>query len=239
MKVLLVILFNIVGFSVFAQQPIAVNDPEAKVRTLSGSFSAITVSDGIELYLSSGAEESLAVSFSDEKYEERFKTEITGDVLKIYYDNNGINYSDNKRRKLKAYVSFKVLEKLTASGGATVKLPVGITVGNLAMKFSSGAEFNGEVKADDLSVDQNSGAEINLSGSASSIKIDVSSGAIFKGYEFKTDFCTAKASSGAEIRISVDKELNARANSGGGIHYKGTAVIKDINITSGGFVKKA
>ena len=239
MKILFFVLSSIFGFGVFAQQPVTIDDPQAKVRPLNGSFSGITLSDGIELYLTSGTEESLAVSFSDEKYDERFKTEIVGDVLKIYYDNNGINYSDNKRRKLKAYVSFKTLKKLSASGGATVKLPVGITVGNLAMKFSSGAEFNGEVKADDLSVDQNSGAEISLSGSASSIKIDISSGAIFKGYEFKADFCTAKASSGAEIRISVDKELNARANSGGGIHYKGTAVIKDINISSGGFVKKA
>ncbi len=239
MKILLVVLSIIFGFSVLAQQPVTLDDPNAKARTLTGPFSAISLSDGIELYLTSGTEESLAVSFSDEKYEERFKTEVVANVLKIYYDNNGVNYSDNKRRKLKAYVSFKTLEKLTASGGSSVKLPVAITVGNIEMKFTSGAEFDGEVKGKDLSIDQNSGSVIKMSGNSSSIKIDVSSGAIFKGYELKTDYCTAKASSGAEVRISVDKELNARANSGGGIHYKGTAVIKDINISSGGIVKKA
>ena len=62
---------------------------------------------------------------------------------------------------------------------------------------------------------------------------------IFKGYEFTTDYCDAKVSSGGDVRISVGKELTAKANSGGGIHYKGTAVIKDINISSGGVVKKA
>jgi hypothetical protein len=33
--------------------------------------------------------------------------------------------------------------------------------------------------------------------------------------------------------------LNAKANSGGGIRYKGNAVIKDLNVNSGGVVKKA
>jgi hypothetical protein len=160
-------------------------------------------------------------------------------ILKIYYDNNGINYSSNSRRKLKAYVSFKTLDKLSASGGASVKLPVAVTVNDLDIKFTSGAVFEGEIKAKNISVDQNSGSVVNMSGSAEKINVETSSGAIFKGYGFSTEYCTAKASSGAEVRVSVEKELSAKANSGGNIHYKGTAVIKDINISSGGVVKKA
>ena len=160
-------------------------------------------------------------------------------VLKIYYDSKGINWSDNNRRRLKAYVSFKTLEKLMASGGADVKLPAAINVNNLDMKFTSGAYFNGNIKATKITVDQNSGSDMNISGSADKVTIDVSSGASFKGYEFAVDYCEAKASSGGGVRISVQKELSAKANSGGGIHYKGSAVIRDIDISSGGIVKKA
>ena len=71
------------------------------------------------------------------------------------------------------------------------------------------------------------------------IDIEVSSGAIFKGFDFAVDYCNAKASSGGAVRIAVQKELSAKANSGGGIRYKGDAVIKDIDISSGGIVKKA
>lgn len=238
MKILLALLCSAFSFSVFAQNT-TVDDPNAKVRELSGSFSAITVSDGIALILTSGTQESLAVSFSDEKYESKFKTEVEDGVLKIYFDNKGINYNDNKRRQLKAYVSFKTLEKLTASGGASVKLPLAVSVGNIEMKFSSGSLFEGEIKAKELDLDQSSGSVVTMSGSAEKIELKASSGAIFKGYDFTTDYCEAKASSGGEVRISVGKELSATASSGGGIHYKGSGVIKDVNISSGGVVKKA
>lgn len=239
MKILFVLLSTLFSYSVFAQDAKTVDDPNAKPRTLNGSFSAITVSDGIELYLTAGTEESLAVSFADEKYESKFITEVVDGVLKIYFDNKGINYNDNKRRQLKAYVSFKNLEKLQASGGANVKLPVAVTLNSLDLQFTSGALFTGEVKAKEISVDQNSGAVITLSGNAGKLGVEASSGAIFKGYDFTSDVCNARASSGGEVRISVDKELSAKASSGGSIHYKGTAVIKDINISSGGAVKKA
>lgn len=239
MKFLSILLLTVFSIGIAAAQPAIVNDANAKIRQLNGSFTAISVTDGIALYLTAGTEESLAVSSSDEKYDEKFKTEIENGVLKIYYDNKGLNWSDNNKRKLKAYVSFKTLEKLTASGGALVNLPSPVTLNNLEMKFTSGSLFEGVVKAKEITVDQNSGSAINMTGNAEKIKIDVSSGATFRGYDFKVDYCDAKASSGGGIRISIEKELSAKANSGGGIHYKGAAIIKDIDINSGGIVKKA
>ncbi|MEO6668244.1 MAG: head GIN domain-containing protein [Ferruginibacter sp.] len=238
MKILFILLTTVLSLSAFAQKSSTLVDPNAKPRSLNGSFTAITVTDGIDLYLTAGTEESLAVSFADEKYEEKFKTEVEDGVLKIYFDNRGINYSDNNRRKLKAYVSFKTLEKLTASGGANVKLPTAISVNNFEMKFTSGSLFEGEVKAKEITLDQSSGSVVTISGSSDKITIEASSGAILKGYAFTTDYCNAKTSSGGEVRISVGKELSAKAHSGGGIHYKGTAIIKDIDISSGGVVKK-
>lgn len=239
MKYLFILFTAFLSSVSFAQQATVVNDPHAHQRTLNASFSAITVTDGIELYLSASQEESLAVSYSDEKYAPYFKTVVENGVLKISYDNNAINYSDNNRRRLKAYVSFKMLDRLTASGGANVKIPTAITVNDLDLKFSSGSVLAGTINGKSISVEQNSGSEITVSGTAGKINIDVSSGAMFKGFDFAVDYCNAKASSGGSVKIAVQKELSAKANSGGGIRYKGTAVIKDIDISSGGIVKKA
>ena len=101
------------------------------------------------------------------------------------------------------------------------------------MKFASGSVSEGTVKGKEISIDQNSGSVVTMSGSAEKIILVATSGAIFEGYEFIGTFCEAKASSGGEISVSVNKELSARASSGGGIRYKGTAVIKDINVSSG------
>ena len=239
MKKLFLSLITFIAVAAFAQDKIVIADANAQKRTLNASFTGISVSDGVDLYLTQGDEESVAVSASDEKYMERFKTEVENGVLKIYYDNKGINWSSNDKRKLRAYVSFKTLQKLNGSGGADVKIQGTMDVENLDIKFTSGSAFNGKLKAKALTVEQNSGSSINISGNADKITIDVNSGAIFKSYDLAVDYCDAKASSGGGIRITINKELSAKANSGGGVKYKGDAVIKEINVNSGGSVKKA
>ncbi len=238
MKKLFLAVLVFAGLSVAAQEK-TFNDAGAQKRTLSGSFTAISVSDGVDLYLTQGSEESIAVSASEEKYMERFKTEVVNGTLKIYYDYKGINWAANDKRKLKAYVSFKTLEKLHASGGADVDVQGNVNVSGLEMKFTSGSSFEGKLAAKDLTVEQNSGSSVNISGSAGNIKVNVSSGAVFKGFDLTVDYCDAKATSGGGVRITINKELNAKANSGGGIKYKGGAVIKELDVNSGGSVKKA
>lgn len=230
---------SIFSFAVTAQQSTVISDPDIKSRKLNSSFSAISVSDGIELYLSQGNNESIAVSFSDAKYEERFKTIVVEGVLKIYFDNNGLNWNVSRKRKLKAYVSYKTLRKLKASGGAHVIVPVPVKVEDMEMYFTSGSLFTGNVTAKELDILQNSGSVIEISGIAQKINIKTASGAMFKGYKLMVDYCIAKAASGGTIRLSINKELDAKANSGGAIHYKGSAVIKEVSVSSGGIVKRA
>lgn len=239
MKKLFLSLVTLITVAAFAQDKTVIADANAQKRTLNASFTGINVSDGVDLYLTQGSEESVAVSASEEKYMERFKTEVENGILKIYFDNKGLNWAVNDKRKLKAYVSFKTLEKLHASGGADVKMQGGLDANNLDIKFTSGSAFNGKLIAKELTVEQNSGSAINISGTADKIKIDISSGAVFKGYDLAVEYCDAKASSGGGIRITINKELSAKATSGGGVKYKGDGVIKEINVNSGGSVKKA
>ena len=237
MKKLLLSLIALSSFRAFAQDA-PPQDPNALVRDLSAGFSAITVTDGIDLYLTQGQTESLAVAASDEKYLTRLKTEVQGGTLKIFYDDKGINFAFNEKRKLKVWVTFKNIDKLVASGGSTVKTGSAIDADKLDMRFTSGSHFTGKINVKELSVDQNSGSGMTVSGTANKITVEGSSASIFKGYDLAVDYCDAKASSGASVHITINKELNAKANSGGGIKYKGTALIKDVNISSGGVVKR-
>ncbi len=239
MKNLFLSLIAFVTISVQAQKNDVINDIDAEKRTLTSSFTGITITDGIVLYLTQSDEEAIAVSASEQKYLEHFKTEVEGGILKIYFDTKSIKWPLNEKRKLKAYVSFKTLEKLFASAGANVKMQNDLNAADLNMKFTSGSAFNGTINATTLSVDQNSGSTINISGKAKNFAVEVSSGAVFKGFDLVVDICEAKASSGGGIKVTINKELSAKANSGGGVTYKGEAVIKEINVNSGGSVKKA
>ena len=237
MKKLLGSLITVLSLTAFAQDTKVINDANATTRSLNGSFTAISVSSGIDLYLSHGNEESLAVSASDQKHMDRFKTEVVNGTLKIYYDNKGVTWK-SENRKLKAYVSFKTLQRLNVSAGSEAVVNGSINADDFIVDVSSGAYFKGTINAKTISADVSSGASINISGKSDTLKVDVSSGAEFKGYDLVTDYCDASASSGAGVRVTINKELNAKASSGGDIHYKGAALIRDIKTSGGGSVKK-
>ena len=238
MKKLLFLFLLFAGINVNAQQTKIISDANAKQGTINGTFTAVNVATGVQLYLTQGNETALVVSVSDEKYEERLKTEVVDGVLKIYLDYKGISWLKDKNRKIKAYLSIKTLEGLTATSGADVILVNSLAVTDFKMTVTSGAAVNGEIKAGSLKVDQNSGSNINISGSVANFKIDVSSGAHFKGYDFVAENCTATVTSGAHADITITTTLEASANSGGKIQYKGNASVKNLSVNSGGSVKK-
>lgn len=221
----------------FAQKKTVINDKNAEPRNVKG-FHAIRVSDGIDLYLSYG-DEAAAVSASEIKYRDRIKTEVENGVLKIWYDRDNFNQMIfTNSRNLKAYVSYKQLDAITASAGSDVRVD-GVIKGNtLVMKISSGSDFKGNVDVNDLEVDQSSGSDIEIGGKANRVSIEASSGSDFDGYNLIAEVCTAQCSSGSDITITVNKELKAKASSGSDIHYKGNASQVDITKSGGGSVKR-
>src|SRR6187549_2198510 len=108
-----------IAVTAMAQKSV-INDPNAAVRTINGSFNAIKISGGIDLYLSQYSTESVAVSATSEKYREHIKTVVENNVLKIFYDGGNSWPSGNK--KLKVYVSFKDLELLDVTGACDVEV---------------------------------------------------------------------------------------------------------------------
>ncbi len=205
-------------------------------RTVS-AFTGISVATGIEAELTQGSEDAVSVSVSDDKYLEGLKTEVVNGVLKIYYDNKTKNNNFDKHRKMQVFVTYKSINKLSGSSGASIKATNTINGAALSLDMSSGAQFNGDLKTTDLTIDQSSGAISKVSGNATSVKADISSGSIFTGSDLTSDNCKVSASSGAVLKIGVSTKLTARASSGGVVNYKGSPEV-DKSVSSGGVVSK-
>ncbi len=233
----LVVAFTLLTSGLLHAQNKTFNDPNAESRQVQG-FHGVKVSNGIELHITEGSSESVAVSASTEEYRSKIKTEVSNGVLKIYYDNNNWNNWSAKGKNLKAYVSYKQLDLLNASSGADIIAEGKLRSNSLSMDLSSGADFKGAVEAATMEIEVSSGADIDISGSVKDLKVSVSSGADFKGFDLMTETCKADASSGGGISVSVSKDLSADASSGGGIHYKGDATISRFSKSSGGSIKK-
>lgn len=233
-KLSIALLFAGIAAGVSAQKTI--NDPNAEKRPASG-YHAIEVSGGIDLYLSYG-EESVAVSASETKYRDKIKTEVENGVLKIYFGyEKGIRI-DMGNHKLKAYVSYKNLDRLVGSGGSDIRVDGSVKVTSLELRVSGGSDFYGKVDAGNLKLQASGGSDVEISGQAKELDIDASGGSDVKGYELSTDICNVEASGGSDIYITVNRELSASASGGSDIYYKGNASVKEVKSSGSSSVKK-
>ena len=201
-------------------------------------FHAIHVSTGIHLFLTQGKEKGVAVSASQPEYRDRKQTEVKNGVLHIYYDTEKWKWFDMHGKELRVYVSCVTLDGLEASSGAKVEVDGTIKSDNFTMEFSSGAKFSGKVQASDLKVEQSSGAQSTISGTAGHLRASATSGSHLHGYDLVAGVCDVSANSGGGIDISVEKEMEVSAHSGGRIRYQGAGVIKEVHTSSGGSVSR-
>ncbi len=225
--------------TILAQDKI-VYDAYAEKRSVA-SFHAVRVSHGIELLLSQGNEEALAVSADEKELREAVKTEVVDGELRIYIKQDlekWWNQLKRKGRNVKAYVSFKNLDRFDGSSGSRTSINGSLNTNKLNINLSSGARLNGRIKGDDVKVDVSSGAVTDIDGEVQNLDVNTSSGAHFYGYDLTATTCEADASSGSKIQLSVNKEMKASASSGGGINYKGDAAQTHVSTSSGGKIRK-
>ena len=241
-----------------AQQPKnIVHDPNAVVRNLSG-FKEIEVSGGINLYLSQGASDAVAVSVDDAKNIDKIKTEVKNGVLKIFIENGSWNGWSWKNKKIKAYVTAKIIERIDASGACSVILTDKVSTTDLRMFLSGASSCKGDLAATTAKFDiagassfkgsltaatslklYISGASVvSLTGAATTANIDVSGASNFKAYSFFIDDCKAEASGASSLSISVKKELEAEASGASSIRYTGSPNVKKSETSGASSIKK-
>lgn len=235
MKKISILLLLAGSFSAAMAQK-TINDPNAEKRTVS-SYHGVSVGGGIDLYLSPGSE-SVAVSASETKYRDLIKTEVKDGILTIWYDYKNSDKSRGDRR-LKAYVSFKTLDRLTGSGGSDIDVEGTIKTNTLKLDMSGGSDFEGKIEANDLSVEASGGSDVDMSGTVKTLTLHASGGSDFKGYALTTDICNLEASGGSDVEITVNKELNAEASGSSDISYKGNAVVRGMKKSGSSSINKA
>ena len=195
-------------------------------------FDEIKVSRGINVYITQGIPAKVVV-IADNNLHEVIRTEVVGDVLKIYVDEN-IRWAKEKR----VMVTIEKLSGVETSSGSNVWSQGQIRSDNLELKASSGANQTMEVDAKFLIVDCSSGANIKLSGLAKEVELEASSGANLKGQDLKADRCKMRASSGGNVSSIVVEKLDATASSGGNIVYWGEPTSTEIQQSSGGNIHR-
>ena len=220
--------------AVFAQPTIS--DPNIQVREAK-DFHAISVSSAFDVYLTQGNEEKVAVSAGETKNLANIKVEVKNGVLEIGWEHNGKWGRGSK--KLKAYISYKTIDKLKVSGACDVSIVGSLQSDDLLVELSGASDLKGKVDSKKLAFDLSGASDAKITGTAGKLDIEASGASSFKGYDLLTDYCNARASGASGIRITVNKELSATASGASDINYKGTGVIRDIKTSGASSISKA
>jgi hypothetical protein len=227
-KILLSLFFVMALYSIGIAQK-TIQDPNAEVREAK-NFHAIEVSNAFDVYLSQGNDESVAVSAADPEYRNRIIVEVKSGVLIVRYENKMRWNSGNK--KLKAYISFKQIDKLNVSGACDVFIVENWKAENLKIDLSGASNLKGKLDAGKLMVDLSGASDMTLTGSVGQCNVEASGASDFKGFDLVVEYCNAKASGASDIKITVNKELSAEASGASDVKYRGSGLIRDIK-TSG------
>jgi len=214
-----------------------VNDANAEKRDI-GSFSGISVSSAIDLYLSQGNEEGIAVSATETKYRDRIRTEVRDGILTIWYDAEGMHWPSGNK-KLKAYVSFRNINKLKATGASDVIISGVLKTGSLDLKLAGASDMKGTVDIGTLTAHISGASDMMVKGKVESLQIEASGASDLKDYDLVVQTCDAQASGASDIKITVEKEISATASGASDIVIKGNGVIKKMNKSGSSSIKKS
>jgi hypothetical protein len=157
--------------------------------------------------------------------------------LRIYLEGVQLSWGPRDRR-LKAYLSVKELDALSAHGGSDVYISAGLKGDKISLSLHGGSDFSGKIFAGSLDIDQHGGSDVSISGTATNLKVKASGGSDFKGFELIAENAVIDANGGSDARLTVTKELAVEASGGSDIDYKGTPVIKQSSSRGGSSISR-
>ena len=254
MKKILFALLLLAGFVVNAQENKSiVYDENAQQRKVP-SFTAISVSSAIDLYLTQSNKNAVAVSASNDEIRDHIVTEVVGGTLIIRLgdrDRKWMSWKKWGNYKTKAYVSIQDINALTASGASNVHLVNTIESPKMRIKLSGASDFKGnikagvlmyqltgasdykgEVSANSIDIDGSGASSIELIGKVDDLAIEVSGASTAKLYNLTAKGAILRASGASNIGVTVTEILRASSSGASDINYKGNPTVKESN-TSG------
>lgn len=184
----------------------------AEVRNV-GSFTKVEANAGTDVEVSVGGGFRVEVTGRDA---DRIVTRVEGDTLVVEPVRG---WSWRGRRQANIRVSMPRVSGLSASSGADLNV-TGVNGG-------------------DIELDSSSGADLRVSGRCNSFSADASSGSDIHAEDLRCESGSVDVSSGADARVYATGRLDVDASSGGGVQAYGNPGIGNIDLSSGGSLRRA
>lgn len=236
-RILSLLAVTVIAIASFSQKTIS--DPNVQRRSVSG-FHGVSTSGSIDLLLTQGQEESVAVSASDPKLVEQIITEVKDGILHIYLKKKEGSWKDWnwESKKIRAYVSIKRIDYLSTSGSGKISIEGKLNADNLKITLSGSGNVKGDVAVKDLTVGISGSADVSLSGTSEKSSFSISGSGNISSYDLATDYCNVSTSGSGTVKVTVNKELSANTSGSGNIYIKGDGMLRDYRSSGSGKFKR-
>jgi hypothetical protein len=197
-----------------------------------GSFTGVKATEGVSVYLKKGDKESARVEVTGTS-PSNVLTEISGSYLKVHMKDG--NY---RNANAKVYVTYVQLDKLSASQAGSIYSENPIKANTMELNVASAGTLEVSIEAGTVDASAASAGDMELKGKARTLTARAESAGELDAYDLDCESVDAEAVSAATIKVSVSKTLQAQAESGGSIRYRGNPDKQVTDSRSGGSVRK-
>lgn len=192
---------------------VVTNTAFASTKALS-PFDEIILSGNVSALLVEGDEENIEIRND----KDRLDVYVDGKSLKVKATDL-VQY--NKTPTVKVIITYKRLRSIKARAGASAYTDNPINGDKLDLRFSSGASGEIEVAQNSIEVSVSEGGDLELEGTTTWQEVKVATGGMLSAYRLKADNAIVKANTGGNAKVMATESIDARANTGGSITYKG------------------
>lgn len=200
--------------TVEAQWGVKGNGKVVKEERKIEAFTAISVEDGIDVYLKKGNSTALVVE-ADENIQDLIETDVSNNRLRIYLSKKGY------AKTMDIYLTTGDLEAISSSGGSDV-IGEGVFGGNqLKLSSSGGSDMSLEVNVAELIINTSGGSDLTLEGSATDAKISCSGGSDLEAEQLTIQNAKVENSGGSDADLKVIGELVVQASGASDINLYG------------------
>jgi len=197
-----------------------------------GSFKGIQVSGGIDLYLTQGNTESVSISAAEDRQDD-IRVDNNGGVIRIYIENSKWGWFKWNNKPVKAYVTVKDFNSISATGGSDVYSEKKLELIKLTIRATGGSDVKLEIDADEIDCSTTGGSDVTLIGNTTVLKASSTGGSDLKANKLRSSFCSVSATGGSDAYVWAEKEISISATGGSDVYISGNARVVKKSVTGG------
>lgn len=201
------------------------------------NFNKVTVSSGIDLYLSQGSSET-AKLVGDKELVDQVVIQKEDESIRIRFKDNFSWRNLFNNKTLKVYLSYKNLQEVSASGGSDVFTQNTLKSSRLTLHASGGSDLKMDVVCKDIEIHSSGGSDVDIKGKATNMSLHTSGGSDVNALGFNVDYAKVSASGGSDANVFVNKGLQAEASGGSDVQFKGNASYQKTSSSRSGSVNR-